>query len=43
MNKKDVHRSLNERSLDIACEDCDGEACIQQIEESESILISISI
>ena len=41
MDKKDMHRSLDEKILDIMGEECDGEACIQEVEESESILMAI--
>ena len=42
MDKKDMLRSLDEKILDIMGEECDGEACIQEVEESESILMGVS-
>ena len=42
MDKKGMLRSLDEKILDIMGEECDGEACIQEVEESESILMGVS-
>ena len=42
MDKKDMLWSLDEKILDIMGEECDGEVCIQEVEELESTLMEVS-
>ena len=40
MDEKDMLQSLDEKVLDII--ECNGEACIKEVEESESMLMEVS-
>ena len=41
-DKKDMLRSLDERILDIMSEECESDECIEEVDESEAILMEIS-
>ena len=41
-DKKDTLRGLDEKILDIMGDECEGDECIQEVNESESILMELS-